>query len=210
MFTIDKLTQATADFQHYVEPQLYNSGMFDPNNSYVVACEGDTDDLKSKMDMYAGIDMCTIDTKNQVVQGVASRIQYGHCWETFTIRTKTDRGNYETELFKRLRAVKNGDMYPTWTIQSYIEPDDEDPKKKLCTVGIVRTYDLFDFVSEQLNSEHFKSIDDFIETLHYSPNIGQMRIRRNYGGGAIFLSCSWGDLIKANQKVTILKGVFDN
>ena len=208
MFTIDKLTAATADFQKYVEPQLYDSGLFDPVNSYVIVCEGDSDDLKKKMDMYAGIDMCTIDKTKQVVQGIASRIQRGPCWRTFTIRAITDNGSINTELKKRALAIRNGDMYPTWTVQGYIS-DDSDPTKSICTVGVVRTVDLFDYILESIRAEGINTVAGLIEALDKMPYIGDMDVRQNYSGGAIFLSCNWDRMILKGIDVKILSGIFD-
>lgn len=209
MFELSKLAEATADFKKYVEPQLYNSGLFNPRDCYVVVCEGDKDDLKSKMDIYAGIDMCTIDRANQVVQGVASRIQHGNCWRTFTVRAITDNGSFETELKKRSRAIKNGDMYPTWTMQAYISSDIDDPTKIQCTVGIVRTVDLFNYILEHLNNEHFTTQRDFFNALNCWSSIGELDVRKNYYGGAVFLSCDWDLMINKGIEVNILQGVFD-
>lgn len=209
MFELSKMTQATKDFQKYVEPQLYTSGLFDPKVSYVIICEGEKDDLKSRMDKYAGIDMCTVDTQNQVIQGVASRVQYCQCFRTFTIRTITDNGSFDTELKKRSRAIKNGDMYPTWTTQAYVYPDPTDPDKMICTVGIVRTVDLFNYALEHLENEHFTTKQDFYNALQCWSSIGELGVRKNYIGGAVFLSCDW-DLMKQHGiPITILEGVFD-
>lgn len=209
MFTVDRLNAVTADFQKYVEPQLYDSGMFDPDNSYVVVCEGDQDDLKTKMDMYAGIDMCTIDKEHQVVQGIASRIQWGTCWRTFTIRALTDSGSFDTELKKRSMAIKKGDMYPTWTMQAYIRHDLQDDTKILCTIGIIRTVDLFDYVMGEITDQHFTG-DEFFDALQNQFSIGEVDVRKNYAGGAVFLTCNWDKLINHGVDIKILNGVFDS
>ena len=209
MFTIDKLNEATADFQKYIEPQLYDSGMFDPKDSYVIVCEGDSDDLKTKMDRYAGIDMCTVDSVNQIVQGIASRVQRGTCWRTFTIRTITDNGSFDTELKKRSRAIANGDMYPTWTIQGYISPDDDDPSKIKCTVGIVRTVDLFKYIQNELSNAGFTNQKEFFNALQCWSCIEELGVKKNYFGG-IFLSCDWDKMLQRGYVVNILQGVFDS
>jgi hypothetical protein len=205
MFTLDKLTAATADFQKYVEPQLYDSGMFDPKDSYVVVCEGDSDDLKAKMDQFAGIDMVTIDKQHQTVQGIASRIQHGPCWHTFTVRALTDRGNFDTELKKRLLAIQNGDMYPTWTIQAYVFPVNGLIQ---CTVGVIRTVELFNYIKDQLSSRTFKDEEDFFDMLRYDTSIGELDIRRNSQGGAVFIACDWETLIHRGINLTIMEGTF--
>lgn len=209
MFDKGKLTASTEKFKKYVEPQLYDSGLFDPNNSYVIICEGDSDDLRSKMDLYAGIDMCTVDKNHQTVQGVASRIQEGPCWRTFTIRAITDHGNLDTEFRKRSQAIANGDMYPTWTIQAYITRSDEDPDKLICTVGVIRTTELFTYIMDQLSDEHFATWGDFRQAITSRYDINELDIRSAGDGGAIFLVCSWDKLIEHNINLTILQGEFD-
>lgn len=208
MFQLSKLTQSTEDFRKYVEPQLYNSGLFNPADSYVVSCEGSTDDLRAKMDMYAGIDMCTIDNKHNCVQGIASRIQYGRCYRSFTIRTITDNGNLETEFMKRATAIKNGDMYPTWTIQAYVYPHDSDDTKLQCTVGVIRTTELFSYIIDQLQNRGLNTWDDFEELVRNDYSVGELDIRR-IPGGAIFFSCDWDTIAHHGIDIHILEGVFD-
>lgn len=208
MFTIDKLTASTEKFQKYVEPQLYSSGLFDPKNSYVIICEGDSDDLKSKMDRFAGIDMCTVDTHNQVVQGIASRVQTGSCYNSFTIRAVTDNGSLDTEFRKRAKAITNGDMYPTWTVQAYVTPYPEDESKVTCTVGIVRTTELFSYMMSQFENENFQTWQDFYDAMTSRFNIGELSIKQIISGGAIFLVCDWDALMDHGVDVTILQETF--
>lgn len=210
MFEMSKLTASTEKFKKYVEPQLYDSGMFDPNNSYVIICEGDNDDLKSKMDKFAGIDMCTIDKDHQTVQGIASRVQEGPCWRTFTVRALTDHGSLGTEFRKRSQAIANGDMYPTWTIQAYVTRKISDPDKVICTIGIVRTKELFSYIMDQLSDQNFATWGDFRDAITSQYNINEIDIRSAVDGGAIFLVCDWDKLISHDINVTVLEGEFDN
>ena len=209
MFELSKLTQSTERFQKYVEPQLYDSGLFDPNNSYVVVCEGDDDDLKSKLDRYAGIDMCTIDTNKQVVQGIASRVQTGPCYRTFTIRAITDNDSLSTEFKKRAEAIKNGDMYPTWTIQAYISENPDNDSQLICTVGVVRTVELFNYLMAQFDGENIVSWGDFYNMLQTRYSIKEVEIKTAFTGGAVFLACDWDKLIASGVHVDILQGIFD-
>ena len=209
MFTHDKLTAATQSFQKYVEPQLYASGLFDPNNSQVTVCEGSTDDLKSKMDIYAGIDMCTIDNQKHTVQGIASRVQKGYCYRTFTIRAITDNGSLDTELKKRALAIKNGDMYPTWTVQAYIADNPTNDTKVDCTVGVVRTTDLFDYIFKQAaNVAGIHDTHALIDELLHGYGIGSVGIRHN-PTGAVFLTCDWDSMRLSGINIHILQDTFD-
>lgn len=207
MFTIDKLNESTSDFQKYVEPQLYSSGLFNKQDCYVITCEGANDDLKTMMDRYAGIDMCNVDRQNQTVQGIASRVQKGTCWETFTIRALTDSGNFNTELKKRSCAIYNGDMYPTWTMQAYLTPVDSKTK---CTVGIVRTTELFNYILSNIAKEHFDTTEALIDALKIRSSIGELEIKQIIGGGAVLVTCSWNKLKAAGVNVTILESEYDN
>lgn len=208
MFELSKLTKSTEDFKKYVEPQLYDSGLFNPDTSYLVTCEGANDDLRTKMDMYAGIDMCTVDMQNQCVQGIASRIQRGRCYNTFTVRAITDNGSLETEFRKRSLAITNGNMYPTWTVQAYVYDDLDDPDKEICTAGIIRTTDLFDYIINQLKGKGLHTWQDFIDMLHNNYSIGEIDVRC-IPGGAIFLSCDWNTIQHHGINVDVLNGVFD-
>lgn len=209
MFTIDKLNAATDSFKRYVEPQLYDSNLFDPNSSYVIVCEGDNDDLKTQLDRYAGIDMVTIDNQSQTVQGIASRVQTGMCYRTFTIRAITDNGSIDTELKKRSLAIRNGDMYPTWTIQAYICNNALDNTKVDCTVGVVRTIDLFNYILDQITKvEGIHHTDALIDILRHRFNIGSIGVRNN-PYGAVFLTCDWDLLIASGVDVRILQDTFD-
>ena len=84
--------------------------------------EGVTEDEMARtLDMLAGIDVWHFD-KRFGVRGVASRIQYGKSWDTFTVRKSRESGAL-TEYEKRTYAIKNEFLYPVLTFQGYISND---------------------------------------------------------------------------------------
>lgn len=76
------------------------------------------DEMAKTLDMLAGIDIWHFDEKFGV-RGVASRIQHGKSWDTFTVR-KTRESGAKTEYEKRTYAMDNEFLYPILTFQGYI------------------------------------------------------------------------------------------
>lgn len=88
-------------------------------------------------DKYSGIDAVQI-TKDRQLRGVAIRVQYGHSWNTFTIRYRRSSGA-KTEYEKRLEAIKNEKMYPQLTLQCYLSKGAE----KVISAAWIKTKDLY-------------------------------------------------------------------
>ena len=101
------------------------------------------DGFNKELDTLAGIDAWLVRRSKAAICGVASRVQWGRAWNTFTIRISRPSGA-STEYEKRLRAIDSRDhglLYPHYTIQGYVE----DPKGvgDLLSACAVRTLDLF-------------------------------------------------------------------
>lgn len=79
-----------------------------------------TYDMASRLDMLAGIDLWHYDEHG--IYGIASRIQFGKCYGTFTIRKEVESGA-KTEYEKRKYAIQYGLLYPKLTFQGYVEGD---------------------------------------------------------------------------------------
>jgi hypothetical protein len=111
------------------------------------------------LDVQAGIDAWQL-VEGQGVQGIASRIQYGAVWKSFTVRERRASGG-ETELAKRLRALKDVDGHwalPAWTVQAYVE---EPRVGDLLYVCMTRTPDLYSYVESKLHElERRRNPDD--------------------------------------------------
>ena len=98
------------------------------------------DDMAAQLDMLAGIDAWQMHSEKGL-RGIASRVQEGKAWDTFTIRYARANGQ-ETEYAKRIRAldeVEQGWLYPHLTIQAYVN----DEHSELLSCAVVRTCDLF-------------------------------------------------------------------
>ena len=111
------LSLSTRQYEEYIKPvwPMMIRG-------YGIPVEGKTDDdLANKLDQLAGIDIFNVD--GDVTYGVASRIQTGRAWNTFTVRKRRDSGA-KTEYEKRLKAINsNGILFPRITYQAYVSAD---------------------------------------------------------------------------------------
>ena len=88
------LSLATRQYDEYIKPVW--PFMI---RGYGIPVEGKTDDdLANKLDQLAGIDIFNID--GDVTYGVASRIQTGKAWNTFTVRKK----NFVFQFFVRFQT----------------------------------------------------------------------------------------------------------
>jgi hypothetical protein len=116
MIVKDAIKRSSETFQSVVWPEL--SPLW--NGATIVPVETVTDSQMAKvLDMYAGIDMWML--SGQSLYGIASRVQYGPTsWDTFTVRYRLASGN-RTEYHKRQESLKNGSLYPRWTIQAYVD-----------------------------------------------------------------------------------------
>ena len=130
MFT-DDFKQTITDFE-YIRPQLQKM-----MGGQIIGVEG-TGELAQVLDMRCGIDYLLVTADG--VRGIASRIQHGHCWRTFTVRASKTNGA-TTEYEKRSVALLHDFIYPYWTVQAYIH-------EGMARIGYVRTYDLYKYIWE--------------------------------------------------------------
>lgn len=129
------LSKSMQDFKIYVEPRLIEI----LNGGYFSVVEGNTLDETARMlDTLAGIDLWYY-RKGNAMWGVASRIQRGHNYMTFTIRKSRESG-VRTEYEKRLDSMRKKSLYPHLTVQAYIDND------KLTGMGVARTEDIFEYI----------------------------------------------------------------
>ena len=108
MFT-DDFNNSIEDFKN-IQPELERI-----LKGEIVPIEGNGEIAKI-LDIHCGIDYIL---KHKLgVRGIASRIQRGKNWHTFTIRAKKATGN-TTEYEKRITALKYNFIYPYYTMQAY-------------------------------------------------------------------------------------------
>ena len=130
-----------------------------PEGSIIIPMEARTDSEFAKMmDIYAGIDLWHVDVKGQRIRGIASRVQWGRAYNTFTVRRSRPSGN-PTEWEKRREALNSdeGWLCPSHTVQSYVKL----PRGsgKVMSVGLIKTRDLFDYLEEP-NNQQWERNDD--------------------------------------------------
>jgi len=110
--------------------------------------ENSDNEILNLLDKYSGIDLIVL--RDKALRGVASRVQWGNNWDTFTIRYKRHTGS-KTEYEKRIENIENGEFYPALTLQAYLNNRNEN---KLLSLGVIRTKDLYELT--QTHKELFK------------------------------------------------------
>jgi len=100
----------------------------------------------SKLDRYSGIDHWQIRSDLGQIRGIASRIQWGHDWRTFTIRYFIP-GGWPTEFQKRMAALDHpheGWLFPGLTCQAYLDQRGG----SLLSVAVIPTHQLYAWIKK--------------------------------------------------------------
>lgn len=134
----------------------------------IVQVEGEDNAACKILDQSCGIDYLLTSPKSSLILGIASRVQYGKNYRTFTVRKSRESGVL-TEYQKRQQAISLGAIYPKYTMQAYVQGEEIDG------LAIVRTADLIEFINRGYAEEK--------STL--SDKVGQ----------ATFFVCKW-DIMK--------------
>ncbi len=133
----ESLADSMADYQTYLLPFLERS-----LNGRLISVEGNTLDETAKLlDTLAGVDVWYANTSTGMV-GIASRIQNGKNWGTFTVRAERASGA-RTEYEKRKYAMNNGFLYPKLTYQAYVD-------RYEINIGLAHTDDIFECIDKGL------------------------------------------------------------
>jgi hypothetical protein len=139
--------RAFEEIQHTVIPALISGD--------IIRIEKQDNEILVTIDQKAGIDYIRNDDTG--LQGIAWRAQWGDkAWDTFTIRYKRYTGA-ETEYEKRIRQIREGYLYPAFTMQGYF---DNRKDNKPLSVGIVRTVDLYQLIAEHPKLCHENKSDN--------------------------------------------------
>lgn len=137
-------------------------------NWKLIPVEGENNEICKLLDMSCGVDYLLYSQDLSLVYGIASRVQYGVNYRTFTVRKERD-GGAVTEYEKRISAIYSNAFYPKFTMQAYIIGDN------VAGLAIVQTKALMKFIT-----------DGWAEVKHTnSDKIGQ----------AEFYACKW-DIMK--------------
>lgn len=128
------------------------------------------EEMRRHLDRLAGIDAWQICGGRSGMRGIASRVQRGKAYNTFTIRYALAHGG-ETEWAKRLRAIEQADegwLSPYWTCQAYISEDKQDEPAALLACAVVRTRHLIGYVKAALESNDRSKV--YPQTNRYDGN----------------------------------------
>jgi hypothetical protein len=110
----------------------------------IISIEQQDNEILLLLDMYSGIDYIRKNDKG--LQGIASRVQFGKNWDSFTIRMQRHTGA-KTEYQKRLEQIENGYFYPYFTMQAYF---DNTQDMNLLSICIIKTIDLYNEIEKNL------------------------------------------------------------
>lgn len=133
------LSRSAQDFKDIVWPQVSILPLLNGGTLHQIENVADQD-FKLKLDILAGIDAWQVLHTPSAMCGIASRVQWGICRDSFSIRTYLPSGN-ETEFQKRLRAIENiddGHLFPHLTVQAYLDRH----QGHLIAAAVIRTKDL--------------------------------------------------------------------
>jgi len=123
-----------------------------------ISIENTDNEHDKQLDMKAGIDVFAYCDK--YIRGVASRIQIGHPYNTFTIRFERQSGA-ETEYEKRIYAFENDVLYPHFTFQAYVD------NGELQSLAICHTKDLFQKILDGHKSQRSTGNDQIGQASFY-------------------------------------------
>ena len=130
------------------------------NNEWTVeSIEENKNVILKKLDTKCGIDWI-VENKEHIIT-VASRVQFGKNWGSFTIREERHTGS-KTEYEKRTDAIKHGYLYPLYTCQCYFKED-----YTFLGGAIMRTVDLY----KSLDNGYSKNKSDNIFKVKYFKDI---------------------------------------
>ena len=145
------------------------------------------------LDTKAGIDLWHVGDNG--VRGVANRVQFGPTlWCTFTIRLSRDgQDPNNTEYAKRLSSIRNGYLYPTLTIQSYVNDQYE-----LRAFAITYTSSILSMIERGLATEQHTNSAQYGQAAFYTVNWAAMGTE-GYGIYTYRLAAGEDSVIEVNQ-----------
>ena len=161
--------KAIRSIQHTVLPTLISGKLH--------SVESSGNALLLMMDQSCGIDYIREDNKG--LQGVASRVQFGSDFRTFTIRAERHSGA-KTELQKRLEQIKGGYFYPAFTMQAYFSSRND---LIMRSIAAIETISLYEFIEKYPEKVHRQCSDN------------------------VFIYCYWKDIKKAGYKINVRLGI---
>ena len=161
------LSASIIGFNQHIKPSLEKI-----LSGELVSVEGNTLDETSRLlDTLAGIDIWWVNPKHGM-RGIASRIQPGRNWRTFTIRKDRDSGA-KTEYEKRKNAIDNEFLYPVITYQAYVGEHG-------VSIGIGHTKDIINCIENGLCDERRTGDDQDGQATFYVVKWDVFRLRYQF------------------------------
>ncbi len=143
---MNDLTLSSNRFEQIIKPRIAKI----LKGEFLIVEGQTTDKMKLILDQLSGIDSWHIDFERGL-RGIASRIQIiddikfpnAKSFNTFTIRKQRESGVL-TEFEKRKYAIKNGYLYPFYTVHAYIRKSNNN----LMTCAIAKTKDIIEYIDK--------------------------------------------------------------
>lgn len=126
----------------------------------IISIEKYNDEILLLFDKYSGIDL--LRQNENGLQGIASRVQFGNAWDTFTIRFSRKTGT-KTEYEKRIYQIKNEYFYPTFTLQAYFDNRND---LNLLSIAVIKTTDLYSII-ETSNKVQTRTSDNVFKFIKW-------------------------------------------
>lgn len=189
----DGLSNSASDFVNIVWPDIASAEGI--GGGQIIPVEAvSPDDFASELDILAGVDAWQVVENNKGLRGIASRVQWGGDYRSFTIRYSTPSGA-ETEFQKRLRAINNPDegyLFPHLTVQAFLN----EQGGQILSVAAIPTRHLIQQAQKLIEWGRMNSGHDPRYGVRYSPD------ERG------FLYMSWQYLANSDVKEHLM--VFNN
>ena len=150
----DKIMSSSNDFQRLVLPRIQKDNII-PGIIRSVSVEGKQSHLNWCLDTIAGVDVVLIVKRppplKSVAVGLASRVQYGKNYQTWTTRVcffGKSGVSWNTELQKRTQQIReDAAIRPTWNCHAYMD------KKggRLLSLAVARTDDFLGPIYQKID-----------------------------------------------------------
>lgn len=138
MKSYNKWTEDLKDTSLAIDKILPDINKFIAGDLYSV--ESSDNEILQMLDNFSGIDLIVL--RDKALRGIASRIQWGNNWDTFTIRLKRYTGT-KTEYQKRIESIERGEFFPALTLQAYMNNREDN---KLLSMAVIKTIDLYELI----------------------------------------------------------------
>lgn len=151
------LSDSASDFKNIVWPHIANHP--DIGGGELRSVEAvSKNNFADELDVLAGIDAWQIVANRRGMRGIASRIQWGTDYQSFTVRHTKSNGA-ETEYAKRIYAINNpseGLVYPHLTVQAFLDSRGG----QLLSVAAIPTLALFQQIEKLFEWDRLKDGSD--------------------------------------------------